>query len=97
MKKPLIICLTKPRLLKKKQESNHIPSSGSNKELEGLQPRFKAALQTISQNLSLKQCYPESCRFKFKATEWGEHERTALQTYESQERGNHSEFIQVVW
>lgn len=59
--------------------------------------KFKAASRTDitqpSKSLIKAICYPEGCRFKSKATEWGcEHEKTALEAYKNQENGRHSGF-----
>ena len=59
--------------------------------------KFKAAARTDitqpSQSLIRTVCYPESTRFKSKATEWGcTHEKEALTVYQSQEEAHHLGF-----
>ena len=59
--------------------------------------RLKAAVRTDitqpSQSLIKNICYPESCRFTSKATQWGcEHEKTAIKAYNNQQKTLHFGF-----
>ena len=59
--------------------------------------RLKAAVRTDiaqpSQSLIKSICYPESCQFSSKATQWGcKHEKTAIETYTNQQKPLHSGF-----